>query len=122
VLCWCMCEWREEVASSWQWQAMAPCVTYCSPVPFVATVFLPSFFTMCIARPPGCFADQCRVFSCVPSGCRPHPPHWFLMCAAQLVGKLRPEAAAALGLPEGVVVAPGSGDNAMSALGAGACR
>lgn len=62
MLCWCICEWREEVASSWQWQAMAPCVTYCSPVPFVATVFLPSFFTMCIARPPGCLLASAESF------------------------------------------------------------
>lgn len=41
----------------------------------------------------------------------------------RVAGALRPEAAAALGLlQEGVVVAPGSGDNAMSALGAGVTR
>ncbi|KAG2450450.1 hypothetical protein HYH02_004952 [Chlamydomonas schloesseri] len=38
----------------------------------------------------------------------------------QAIGTLRPEVAAQLGLPAGVVVGPGSGDNAMSALGAGA--
>eukprot|EP00892_Ulva_mutabilis_P008976 jgi/Ulvmu1/6450/UM003_0080.1 len=36
------------------------------------------------------------------------------------VGAVRAEAAAALGLPAGVAVAPGSGDNMMSALGVGA--
>lgn len=35
------------------------------------------------------------------------------------MGTLRPEAAAALGLPATAVVSPGSGDNAMSALGSG---
>eukprot|EP00198_Chlamydomonas_reinhardtii_P011700 XP_001701037.1 predicted protein [Chlamydomonas reinhardtii] len=38
----------------------------------------------------------------------------------QAIGTVRPEVAAQLGLPPGVLVAPGSGDNAMSALGAGA--
>lgn len=38
------------------------------------------------------------------------------------LGALRGELAAAWGLPEGVPVAPGSGDNMMSALGAGAAR
>lgn len=40
----------------------------------------------------------------------------------EAVGTLRAEAAAALGLPEGVQVAPGGGDNAMAALGSGAVR
>ena len=39
---------------------------------------------------------------------------------AQAIGELTPAAAAALGLPAGLLVAPGSGDNQMSALGAGA--
>ncbi|GLI65452.1 hypothetical protein VaNZ11_008833, partial [Volvox africanus] len=38
----------------------------------------------------------------------------------EVVGLLLPEVASELGLPAGVIVAPGSGDNAMSALGAGA--
>jgi xylulokinase len=38
------------------------------------------------------------------------------------VGRVRPELAARLGLPEDLLVAPGSGDNMMSALGAGAVR
>jgi xylulokinase len=41
---------------------------------------------------------------------------------AQAVGEVLPEVAAQLGLPPGVLVAPGSGDNAMSALGAGITR
>lgn len=40
----------------------------------------------------------------------------------EVVGTLRPEVAAQLGLPGDVQVAPGGGDNAMSALGAGAVR
>lgn len=40
----------------------------------------------------------------------------------QAVGTLTEAAATALGLDVGVVVAPGSGDNAMSALGAGVAR
>ncbi|KAG2486961.1 hypothetical protein HYH03_014458 [Edaphochlamys debaryana] len=36
------------------------------------------------------------------------------------IGTLQPSAAADLGLPAGALVGPGSGDNAMSALGAGA--
>ena len=40
----------------------------------------------------------------------------------QVIGHLRPEVAAQLGLTEEVAVAPGSGDNQMSALGAGAVR
>ncbi|KAI8467892.1 MAG: Xylulokinase [Monoraphidium minutum] len=43
-----------------------------------------------------------------------------LLGPEEAIGTLRPEVAAELGLPEGVVVAPGSGDNAMSALGSGA--
>ena len=39
---------------------------------------------------------------------------------AQAIGELTPAAADALGLPPGLLVAPGSGDNQMSALGAGA--
>lgn len=39
-----------------------------------------------------------------------------------MVGHLRPEIAAQLGLTEEVAVAPGSGDNQMSALGAGAVK
>nr|MBC8329061.1 xylulokinase [Planctomycetota bacterium] len=38
----------------------------------------------------------------------------------QPAGRIRPELAARLGLPEDLLVAPGSGDNMMSALGAGA--
>jgi len=38
------------------------------------------------------------------------------------LGVLRAERAAAWGLPDGIPVAPGSGDNMMSALGAGAVR
>ena len=38
----------------------------------------------------------------------------------QVVGTLRLEVAAELGLPPGVQVAPGGGDNAMAALGVGA--
>jgi xylulokinase len=37
----------------------------------------------------------------------------------QAVGEVLPEVAAELGLSPGVLVSPGSGDNAMSALGAG---
>ena len=37
-----------------------------------------------------------------------------------MVGTLRPEVAADLGLPPGVQVSPGGGDNAMAALGVGA--
>ena len=40
----------------------------------------------------------------------------------QIVGHLRPEVAKELGLTEEVAVAPGSGDNQMSALGAGAVK
>ncbi|EIE20766.1 Xylulokinase [Coccomyxa subellipsoidea C-169] len=40
----------------------------------------------------------------------------------EVVGHLRPEIAAELGLTEDVAVAPGSGDNQMSALGAGAVK
>ncbi len=40
----------------------------------------------------------------------------------EAVGRLRPELAARLGLPADLLVAPGSGDNMMSALGAGAVR
>ena len=40
----------------------------------------------------------------------------------QVVGKLTKEAAEQLGLSEDVIVAPGSGDNQMSALGAGAVK
>ena len=41
---------------------------------------------------------------------------------AQIVGHLRPEVARELGLTTDVAVAPGSGDNQMSALGAGAVK
>lgn len=37
----------------------------------------------------------------------------------QAIGHLQPSAATSLGLPPGLSVSPGSGDNAMSALGAG---
>ena len=40
----------------------------------------------------------------------------------QVIGQVRPEIAQQLGLAEGVAVAPGSGDNQMSALGAGAVQ
>ena len=43
-------------------------------------------------------------------------------CCMQIVGHLRPEVAKELGLTEEVAVAPGSGDNQMSALGAGAVK
>lgn len=43
-----------------------------------------------------------------------------LIGANEVVGTLRPELAKELRLPEGVRVAPGGGDNAMAALGAGA--
>ena len=42
-----------------------------------------------------------------------------LIGPAETVGRLRPEAASMLGLAEGVAVAPGGGDNMMSALGCG---
>ena len=38
-----------------------------------------------------------------------------------MVGTLRPEVAESLGLSKDVQVAPGSGDNQMSALGSGDC-
>lgn len=40
----------------------------------------------------------------------------------QVVGTLRPEVAESLGLSKDVQVAPGSGDNQMSALGSGKLR
>lgn len=40
----------------------------------------------------------------------------------QVAGKLRPDIAEQLGLGTDVIVAPGSGDNQMSALGAGAVK
>ena len=40
----------------------------------------------------------------------------------QIVGKLRSDVAEQLGLGTDVIVAPGSGDNQMSALGAGAVK
>lgn len=42
-----------------------------------------------------------------------------LIGPTELAGKLQPDAAAKLGLPTGVPVAPGGGDNMMSALGCG---
>ncbi len=45
-----------------------------------------------------------------------------LIAPTDWVGELRPELAAELGLPAGIRVAPGSGDNMMSAIGAGAVR
>jgi hypothetical protein len=54
---------------------------------------------------------------CLPPPCfgarRPQP-------SPKAVGTLRAEAAEALGLPRSAVVSPGSGDNAMAALGSGA--
>ena len=44
------------------------------------------------------------------------------VCSAQIVGHLRADVAKDLGLTEEVAVAPGSGDNQMSALGAGAVK
>ena len=44
------------------------------------------------------------------------------ICCVQIVGHLRPEIARELGLAGDVAVAPGSGDNQMSALGAGAVK
>lgn len=43
-----------------------------------------------------------------------------LVAPDEVLGRLRPEAAARLGLSPGLPVAPGSGDNMLSALGAGA--
>jgi xylulokinase len=59
--------------------------------------------------------------------CRPRPTNPLTNPSTrpqqqQVVGTLRPEAAAALGLGTDVIVAPGSGDNAISALGAGVTR
>lgn len=51
------------------------------------------------------------------AGCLPE-----LIGANEAVGTLRPEVARELGLPADVQVAPGGGDNAMAALGAGAVR
>ena len=45
-----------------------------------------------------------------------------LILRAQVIGHLRADMAAQLGLAGDVAVAPGSGDNQMSALGAGAVR
>ncbi|KIY93667.1 xylulose kinase [Monoraphidium neglectum] len=45
-----------------------------------------------------------------------------LLGPEEAVGTLRPEAAAELGLGPDVLVSPGSGDNAMSALGSGVTR
>ena len=45
-----------------------------------------------------------------------------LIDADALVGELQASARAALGLPEGVVVSAGGGDNMMSAIGSGATR
>ncbi|GAB4823554.1 hypothetical protein N2152v2_010600 [Parachlorella kessleri] len=50
-------------------------------------------------------------------GCFPE-----LLGPQEVVGTLRPEVAKELGLPEDVLVSPGGGDNAMSALGAGAVQ
>lgn len=47
--------------------------------------------------------------------------HAHLACV-QVVGHLQRSAALELGLSTDVIVAPGSGDNAMSALGAGVVR
>lgn len=51
---------------------------------------------------------------------RAHMPR--LVESPQVSGVLRPAVAAAWGLPEGVVVAGGAGDNAASAIGIGATR
>jgi len=45
-----------------------------------------------------------------------------LLDAHAFVGELQPSARQALGLPEGVMVAAGGGDNMMSAIGSGATR
>lgn len=45
-----------------------------------------------------------------------------LIAPTDWAGELRPELAAEFGLPTGIRVAPGSGDNMMSAIGAGAVR
>ena len=45
-----------------------------------------------------------------------------LVPADRPIGTLTPAAAAALGLPAGILVAPGGGDNMMSAIGSGATR
>ena len=44
------------------------------------------------------------------------------MCCTQIVGHLRADVAKELGLTQDVAVAPGSGDNQMSALGSGAVK
>ena len=46
----------------------------------------------------------------------------YAVSCAQIVGHIRPEIAQELGLTGDVAVAPGSGDNQMSALGAGAVK
>ncbi len=56
-------------------------------------------------------------------GARSAPSLWLSSTSClQIVGHLRPEVAKELGLTEEVAVAPGSGDNQMSALGAGAVK
>lgn len=56
--------------------------------------------------------------SVLPHSCNSHVLACFLHALASqyAVGTLRPEAAEVLGLPTGVIVSPGSGDNACSAL------
>lgn len=45
-----------------------------------------------------------------------------LLAPGEPAGRLTPEAAAELGLPAGLLVAPGGGDNMLSAIGSGATR
>lgn len=57
-------------------------------------------------------AIDARLAACVPELVAPDAP----------IGTVRDDVAAELGLPRGVAVSPGGGDNMMSAIGAGATR
>ncbi len=57
-------------------------------------------------------AIDARLAACVPELVAPDAP----------IGPVRDDVATELGLPRGVLVAPGGGDNMMSAIGAGATR
>jgi sugar (pentulose or hexulose) kinase len=57
---------------------------------------------------------MCGVFAC-----HMCPVHCCFFLRLQAVGEVCPAVAQELGLGPGVTVSPGSGDNAMSALGAG---
>ncbi|KAL6785248.1 hypothetical protein ACKKBG_A03065 [Auxenochlorella protothecoides x Auxenochlorella symbiontica] len=61
--------------------------------------------------------DWERVKAVDPRLCDCLPP---LRSANEPAGRLQPDAAERLGLPAGIVVGPGGGDNAMAALGVGA--